>query len=210
MDQQPRRDEIGRSDAGERTVSRRAFFNHARIGLLAVAGVAVFGIATTNSVVTAEEDDEKEKKKGEEATDKDRQVKEKEREGEQKEKKKKKKKKANKDAENTSNTKKKNKAKNGDDTNKKKKKKKKEKSPYGDSVYGKYVEKGGDQFGCTAFPNQFDAQQVLRLEPKDPNNLDGNRNGIACDGQDAFMDSVPGGLMKGPFDLNPVTRPQGK
>jgi hypothetical protein len=204
MDQQARRDVFGRSDADDRAVSRRAFFSRARLGLLAVAGVAVFGIGMPIGDATADEDDEKKEK--EEARDKDREAKEKERETEQKEKKKKKKtKSSSKDEENKSNTKKK-KAKNGDDSNKKKKKKK-AKNPYGNSSYGKYIVKDEDKHGCTAFPNQFDAQQVLRLEPKDPNNLDGNRNGIACDGQDAFMDAVPGGLMNGPFDLNPVPRP---
>lgn len=207
MDQLPRRDELERSDTGEQPVSRRAFFNRARLGLLAVVGVAVFGIGTSSGDVTAQEDDEEKEKKKAEPRDKDREAKEKERDVEQKEKKKKKKS-SSKDGENTSNTKKK-KAKNGDDSTKKNKNKNKNKenNPYGNSSYGKYIVKGEDKYGCTAFPNQFDAQQVLRLEPKDPNGLDGNRNGIACDGQDSFMDGVPGGLMNPPFDLNPVPRP---
>lgn len=207
MDQQPRRDELERSDAGEQAVSRRAFFNRARLGLLAVAGVAVFGIATTSGDAAAQDDDEEKEKKKDEPRDKDREAKEKEREADQKEKKKKKKKKAknsNKDAENTSNTKKKKKAKNGDDSNKKNKNK--EKNPYGDSPYGKYIVQGEDKHSCRDFKTQAEAQAVLRLEPKDPNGLDGNHDGVACDGQDAFMDGVPEGLMQPPFDINRVWR----
>ena len=104
---------------------------------------------------------------------------------------------------NNSNTKKK-KNKNGDDSNKKKQPKT---EPPPASPYEKYIVKGEDKFGCTSFPNQADAQAVLRIAPKDPNNLDGNRNGIACDGSDAYLDGVPGGLMQPPFDLAPVSRP---
>ena len=204
MDQLPRRDELERIDTGARAVSRRAFFNRTRLGLLAVAGVALFGIGTSTGGATAQDDDEKEEKK-EKPRDKDREAKEKEREGEQKEKKKKKSStSSNKDAENKSNTKKK-KAKNGDDSNKKKNKKK-EKNPYGSSPHGKYIVKGEDRYGCKDFKTQADAQAVLRLEPKDPNGLDGNHDGVACDGQDAFMDGVPEGLMQPPFDINRVWR----
>jgi hypothetical protein len=66
---------------------------------------------------------------------------------------------------------------------------------------------GKDKYGCTAFASQAEAQAVLRLAPKDPNNLDGNRNGVACDGADAFMDGVAAGLMPQPFDVTPVPRP---
>lgn len=192
MDQRPRHDEPEQTESGGQTVSRRAFFNRARLGLIAVAGVTVFGIASTTSGATAAEDDEDEKKKEKsKPRDKDQEAKEKEKEKEAKQKK---------SEENSSNTKKKKKNTNGDDS-----KKKKEKTPA--SPYAKYVEKGKDRYACTDFPNQFDSQQVLRLAPKDPNNLDGNRNGIACDGQDAFMDGVPAGLMGSPFDLNPVPRP---
>ena len=169
--------------------------------------MAVFGIATTTSSAVANEDDEddkEKKKKNEEARDKDREAKEKEKEENQKEKKSKKKDSDTGD-ENKSNTKKKKKKTNGDSSEKKKKQKNKNKTP--ESPYAKYVAKKEDKFGCKDFPNQFDAQQVLRLEPKDPNGLDGNRNGIACDGQDAFMDGVGAGLMNQPFDTNPVARP---
>lgn len=188
MGQRLRHDELKQIEGGGRTVSRRAFFNRARLGLIAVAGVTVFGIASTTGGAAAAEDDEDEKKEKSKPRDKDQEAKEKEE-------------KQKKSEENSSNTKKKKKNTNGDDS----KKKKKVKTPA--SPYQKYVEKGKDRYGCTDFPNQFDSQQVLRLEPKDPNNLDGNRNGVACDGQDAFMDGVPAGLMNSPFDLNPVPRP---
>ena len=202
MDQLPRYDELERTQGGERSVSRRAFFNRARLGLLAVAGVTMFGIASSTGGAVAQEDsdDEKKEKKQEQPRDKDREAKEKEREEPQKAKKSKKKS-ADKKEENTSNTKKK-KNRNGDDSNKKKKNSQAAASPY-----DRYVESGKDQYACKDFGSQFDAQQVLRLNPKDPNGLDGNRNGIACDGQDAFMDGVAAGLMGSPFDLNPVPRP---
>jgi hypothetical protein len=233
MDQLPRPDGLERIDAGDQTVSRRSFFNRARLGLLAVAGVAVFGIATTTGGVTAKEtsDEDKEKKEKDEKTkprDKDAEAKEKEKEATGKEEKTKdektknektkdnkakddkakdekvkEEKSSNKTDDNKSNTKKKNKNSNGD--NPKKQKPKTESPPA--SPYEKYIVKGEDKFGCSTFPNQADAQAVLRIAPKDPNNLDGNKNGIACDGNDAFMDSVPGGLMQPPFDLTPVARP---
>ena len=203
MDQQPRRGELERIDTGDPTVSRRAFFNRARLGLLAVAGVAVFGIGLPIGDATADEDDEKKEKT--EARDKDREAKEKEKESEQKQKKKKKKNAKSSGDENKSNTKKK-KAKNGDDSNKKNKNKNKEKNPYGNSPYGKYVVQGEDRHSCRDFKTQAEAQAVLRLEPKDPNGLDGNHDGVACDGQDAFMDGVPEGLMQPPFDINRVWR----
>jgi hypothetical protein len=191
-----------RIDGGDQNVSRRAFFHRARLGLIAVAGVTVFGIVSSTGGARAAEDDEDEKKKEEKSKprDKDQEAKEKERESKAKEKKEKS---SDENEENKSNTKKK-KNKNGDDKEKKKKKSRDEAAA---SPYDKYVEKGNDRYGCTDFSNQFDAQQVLRLSPKDPNNLDGNRNGIACDGQDAFMDGVAAGLMGSPFDLNPVPRP---
>ena len=203
MERLPLHDTHDRLHAGDRTVSRRAFFSRARLSLLAVAGVTLFGVASSTGQATADEESSGEKKKKDESRDKDREQKEKEREQEEKSKEKKKKKSSNKSSENGSNTKKK-KNKNGDDSNKKKQQQKQEQSA---SPYAKYVEKKKDSYGCTDFSNQFDAQQVLRLEPKDPNGLDGNRNGIACDGQDAFMDGVAGGLMNAPFDLTPVSRP---
>lgn len=39
----------------------------------------------------------------------------------------------------------------------------------------------GDRFDCTDFQAQAQAQAVLRADPSDPNKLDKNRNGIACE-----------------------------
>jgi hypothetical protein len=173
------------NEAPARTVSRRTFFNRTRLAVLAVAGAAVFGVGISTGAVTANEDDEKqkEKKKKSEPRDKDREEKEKS---------------------TSSNTKKKTKKTNGD-TGKKNKKKKSD--PVASSPYSKYVVDGKDQYGCTAFSSQAEAQAVLRLSPKDPNNLDSNGNGIACDGSEAFMDGVAAGLMSQPFDVTPVPRP---
>ena len=47
---------------------------------------------------------------------------------------------------------------------------------------------------CVDFPNQAAAQAYLRMYPDDPSKLDGDRNGIACEGS------------PGPFDRTPVPR----
>ena len=79
MGQRPRHDELKQIEGGGRTVSRRAFFNRARLGLIAVAGVTVFGIASTTGGAAAAEDDEDEKKKEKsKPRDKDQEAKEKE------------------------------------------------------------------------------------------------------------------------------------
>ena len=54
----------------------------------------------------------------------------------------------------------------------------------------------GDRYNCSAFTTQAEAQAVLRADPRDPNKLDGDRDGIACE-------SNPG-----PRDLAPVSRPR--
>jgi hypothetical protein len=194
MDDMTRTDRPNLDETPERTVSRRTFFNRTRLAILAVAGAAVFGVGISTAGVMANEDDEKEKKKSE-PRDKDRDSKEKEQDKNGKSSAKK---------SSNSNTKKKTKNTNGD-TGKKKKQKKND--PVGSSPHGKYVVDGKDQYGCTNFASQAEAQAVLRLAPKDPNNLDSNRNGIACDGSEAFMDGVTAGLMPQPFDTTPVPRP---
>jgi hypothetical protein len=197
MDEIMRPHEPDLDEAPARTVSRRAFFNRTRLAVLAVAGAAVFGIGISTAGVTASEDNEKEKKKSE-PRDKDRDTKEKEQDknGKSSEKK-----------SSTSNTKKKTKNTNGD-TGKKKQQQQQQNDPIASSPYGKYVVDGKDQYGCTNFASQAEAQAVLRLAPKDPNNLDSNRNGIACDGFDAFGDGVNAGLMQPPFDFSQVSRSQ--
>ena len=53
----------------------------------------------------------------------------------------------------------------------------------------------GDAFNCGDFASQAQAQAVLRADPADPNRLDGDRNGVACETNPM------------PRDLVPVTRP---
>jgi hypothetical protein len=56
-----------------------------------------------------------------------------------------------------------------------------------------YVGRPG-QFSCNDFRTQAEAQAVLRINPSDPNRLDPDRDGIACD------------QLPGPRDLIPVPR----
>lgn len=58
----------------------------------------------------------------------------------------------------------------------------------------KYIGQG-DRYNCSAFASQADAQAVLRADPRDPNRLDGDRDGIACES------------IAAPRDLVPVSRP---
>jgi hypothetical protein len=53
----------------------------------------------------------------------------------------------------------------------------------------------GDRYNCSAFQSQAEAQAVLRADPRDPNRLDGDHDGIACEAN------------AGPKDLVPVPRP---
>ena len=53
-----------------------------------------------------------------------------------------------------------------------------------------YVGKG-DAFNCADFASQADAQAVLRLDPTDPNRLDADRDGIACESNRVPRDLVP-------------------
>ena len=39
----------------------------------------------------------------------------------------------------------------------------------------------GDAFNCADFASQADAQVVLRADPTDPNELDADDDGIACE-----------------------------
>ena len=52
----------------------------------------------------------------------------------------------------------------------------------------------GDRYDCVHFASQAQAQAVLRAAPGDPNRLDPDRNGIACDS------NLP------PYDREPVPR----
>lgn len=53
-----------------------------------------------------------------------------------------------------------------------------------------YLYSGSDEFDCSAFASQADAQAVLRYQPGDPNKLDGG-NGIACPGLGPPKDLKP-------------------
>lgn len=53
----------------------------------------------------------------------------------------------------------------------------------------------GDAFNCPIFANQAQAQAVLRADPTDPNRLDADNDGIACENN------------RVPRDLDPVARP---
>ena len=52
----------------------------------------------------------------------------------------------------------------------------------------------GDAFNCADFVSQADAQAVLRADPTDPNGLDRDVDGIACE------------TNRAPRDMAPVTR----
>ena len=49
----------------------------------------------------------------------------------------------------------------------------------------------GDKYNCSDFASQAQAQAVLRADPSDPNKLDTNRDGIACEGNAAPRDLTP-------------------
>lgn len=52
----------------------------------------------------------------------------------------------------------------------------------------------GDAYNCPDFYSQAEAQAVLRADPTDPNRLDADKDGIACESN------------KLPKDLDPVAR----
>lgn len=49
----------------------------------------------------------------------------------------------------------------------------------------------GDAFNCPGFVSQADAQAVLRADPTDPNKLDTDLDGIACETRPNPKDLVP-------------------
>jgi hypothetical protein len=49
----------------------------------------------------------------------------------------------------------------------------------------------GNRFNCSAFATQAQAQSVLRADPRDPNRLDGDRDGIACESNPPPRDLTP-------------------
>ena len=52
----------------------------------------------------------------------------------------------------------------------------------------------GDAYNCADFTSQAQAQAVLRADPSDPNRLDADKDGIACE------------RNKAPFDPEPLPR----
>jgi Excalibur calcium-binding domain len=49
----------------------------------------------------------------------------------------------------------------------------------------------GDTYNCPDFASQADAQAVLRADPTDPNRLDADKDGIACETRPNPKDLVP-------------------
>lgn len=49
----------------------------------------------------------------------------------------------------------------------------------------------GDRYNCTDFASQAEAQAVLRADPSDPNRLDRDGNGIACESSPGPKDTLP-------------------
>ncbi len=46
---------------------------------------------------------------------------------------------------------------------------------------GAPVSGGGDVYNCSDFGSQAEAQAVLSADPSDPNGLDGDNDGVACE-----------------------------
>jgi hypothetical protein len=55
---------------------------------------------------------------------------------------------------------------------------------------GPYIGQG-DAFNCPHFASQADAQAVLRADATDPNGLDADKDGIACESNVGPKDLVP-------------------
>lgn len=49
----------------------------------------------------------------------------------------------------------------------------------------------GDAYNCNAFANQAQAQAVLRADPTDPNRLDADWDGVACESLRGDQDRDP-------------------
>ncbi len=49
----------------------------------------------------------------------------------------------------------------------------------------------GNRYNCPDFKSQADAQAVLRADPSDPNRLDGDNDGIACERNPAPYERAP-------------------
>ena len=53
------------------------------------------------------------------------------------------------------------------------------------------IQRAGDAYNCPKFASQTQAQAVLRADPSDPNRLDADKDGIACETNRAPFDRVP-------------------
>jgi hypothetical protein len=64
---------------------------------------------------------------------------------------------------------------------------------YEQLVYpSKHANAQTDQYACASFGSQESAQAELERDPSDPNNLDSDGNGVACDDQStSIASSVP-------------------
>jgi len=49
----------------------------------------------------------------------------------------------------------------------------------------------GDRYNCADFASQAQAQAVLRADPRDPNRLDTDKDGIACESNRSPKDLIP-------------------
>jgi len=65
-----------------------------------------------------------------------------------------------------------------------------------------------DQYDCAEFDSQQEAQRVLARDPSDPNNLDADNDGKACEDY-PYGDSADGGqYSEGPPPVVPNTTSQ--
>jgi excalibur calcium-binding domain-containing protein len=65
-----------------------------------------------------------------------------------------------------------------------------------------------DVLNCSAFSSQAEAHQNLRANPGDPNGLDRDRDGIACEDLPAPKDTNPVPRAALPLDRAQVPRPR--
>ena len=49
----------------------------------------------------------------------------------------------------------------------------------------------GDKYNCGDFTSQAQAQAVLRADPRDPNRLDTDKDGVACESNTGQQDRTP-------------------
>jgi hypothetical protein len=64
-----------------------------------------------------------------------------------------------------------------------------------------------DRYNCGDFDSQKDAQRVLNRDPSDPNNLDADNDGMACDAYDYGDDGGSGPVGDQYSPNTPVNNP---